>query len=340
MELKTIGAPKEQVPIKDGVRQRVSGREVTIFELSGDSFQWTPKFHVGVTFVFSFTRLISSQFDEDLEDFVTFHRHVEQCYHRDQPLCISYSELSPVKVLSQAEYSKMSANEVQTLLKTKHMVITDIPNDTVQFDEDGLQILTNLDAQIDIRGKPHCGWIYLSYSPVEFEDHSVSAIDLLDIDHSPDPQLCSANLEHVLFCGRDPKAPIVNTLMLPMPLSAIEKSPFGSDIEAWRLTEGMELCDAKTSQYPTAEMRWGYASTAGARQLINMMPDGLGAYVEIRCGGEWWLLFSEGEEDSSEFTRLDSFTKDFEIQRPPTKFHVEAVYLTPGTRLRVFLTLF
>lgn len=118
-----------------------------------------------------------------------------------------------------------------------------------------------------------------------------------------------------------------------MPLDAIQKSPFSSDVEAWRLTEGMELCDSKRSLYPTADMRWGYASTAGARRLISIAPNGLGAYVEIRCGGEWWLIFSDDNDDCLEFSRLDTFTKDFKVSQAPSKFTVEAVFLTPGTRL-------
>lgn len=164
------------------------------------------------------------------------------------------------------------------------------------------------------------------------EDHSIPA-DMLNIEHNRDRQLCKATLEDVLSCTRDPGSPIVNTLPVPMPLSAIEKSHFSSDIEAWRLTEGMELCDSKKSLYPIADMRWGYASIAGARRLINIVPNGLGAYVEVRCGGEWWLLFSEEDEHSLEFSKLDTFTKDFEVRRVPAKFRVEAVFLTPGTRL-------
>lgn len=47
----------------------------------------------------------------------------------------------------------MSVKEVQSLLGCKHIVVTDVPNSSITFNGDGLQILTNLDAQIDIRGK-------------------------------------------------------------------------------------------------------------------------------------------------------------------------------------------
>lgn len=59
--------------------------------------------------------------------------------------------------------------EVQALLGQKHIVITDVPMDTVGFDEDGLQILTNLDARIDIRGKRHALDLIRSAHPFDLK---------------------------------------------------------------------------------------------------------------------------------------------------------------------------
>jgi hypothetical protein len=51
----------------------------------------------------------------------------------------------------------MSVSEVQKKLRLRHLVITDMPVEQVdvpvEFDEAGLQELTNLDSKIHIQGK-------------------------------------------------------------------------------------------------------------------------------------------------------------------------------------------
>ena len=133
--------------------------------------------------------------------------------------------------------------------------------------------------------------------------------------------------------ARDPDGAIINGLSFPLPLSAIKKDHINSDIEAWRLTEGLRFCTEK-ALYPTAEMRWGLASTAGARHWMHLDCDGLGTFVDVVCGGKWWLLFKphlEGESQSSAHT--DLYLNDFDPAIAVETWDVEAVYLTPGTRL-------
>ena len=156
-----------------------------------------------------------------------------------------------------------------------------------------------------------------------------------DIDQSIIPQddaneqLCYGTLEQILESARNPKGPIINGLSFPLPLSAIEKSPMSSEIEAWLLAEGIN-----NEQYPSASMRWGLCSTAGARHWIHLDSDGLGTFIDVRVGGKWWFLFALLDENGySHFFSVRDFLVDFDIYTAPSKFHLEAVYLTPGIRL-------
>ena len=113
-----------------------------------------------------------------------------------------------------------------------------------------------------------------------------------------------------------------------------------SDIEAWFLTDGFNtFCKATASNFPLAtypkgEMRWGLCATAGALHWIHVDADGLGTFVDMRCGGKWWLLFTPpvGQSQMEAFGRVDHL-RDFDVKNLDIGWLVEAVYLTPGTRL-------
>jgi len=142
-------------------------------------------------------------------------------------------------------------------------------------------------------------------------------------------QLQVGTLDQVLKATRRPHGPIAKTLSLPMPLSTIEKSHISSEIEAWLLTEGNN-----NQQYPTALMRWGQCSSAGAHHWTCIDSDGLGSFVSVLCGGKWLFILERPEvHGDSHFGFVQDFLVDFETSKVSKKFHVEAVYLTPGTRL-------
>ncbi len=133
--------------------------------------------------------------------------------------------------------------------------------------------------------------------------------------------------------ARDPNSVIINGLSFPLPLSAIKRDKLSSKIEAWRLTEGLPFCKRK-ALYPTSEMQWGLAVTAGARHWVHIDCDGLGTFVNVLCGLKLWMLFKphlHGEPDST--AHVDLFLDDFDPAVAVKTWDVEAVLLTPGTRL-------
>lgn len=146
-------------------------------------------------------------------------------------------------------------------------------------------------------------------------------------------QLRIGTLQHVLDMARDPNGAIVNALSFPLPLSSIRKNNICSETEAWRLTEGLPFCD-KTAMYPTGNMRWGLASTAGSRHWVHLDSDGLGTFVDVRSGKKWWILLKphlEGEVWPS--AHVDLFLNDFDPSIAVKTWDAEAILLTPGTRL-------
>lgn len=133
--------------------------------------------------------------------------------------------------------------------------------------------------------------------------------------------------------ARDPKGAIVNGLSFPLPLSAVKRDKLSSEVEAWRLTEGLPFCGNNTL-YPKAAMRWGLASTAGARSWTHLDCDGMATFVDVICGKKYWILFRphlEGEADP--FAHVDLYLHDYDPAISVDTWDAEAVLLEPGTRL-------
>ena len=151
----------------------------------------------------------------------------------------------------------------------------------------------------------------------------------------------------MLEASNSPNGPILNALSFPLPLSGVDRCSLSSEIEAWRVTEGKAFC-GRTMSFPTGEMRWGLAGAAGARHWIHIDSDGLGTYIDVKCGGKWWILFVAPDGQTKKtFSWVDTFLGDFETNpelggrwdlkakagQQGDLWVAEAVYLTPGTRL-------
>ena len=201
-----------------------------------------------------------------------------------------------------------------------------MPTDETEFDESGLQELTNLDSKVHFQGEPSAVNITLLINSCE--DQSIPVVD-----GDMSVQLRVGTLEDILNMAQDPNGAIINGLPFPLPLSTVKRDKLSGEIEAWRLTEGLPFCGNK-ALYPTSDMRWGLAATAGARHWIHLDCEGLGTIVELLCGLKWWILFKphlHSEPDST--AHVDLFLDDFDPSVVVKTWDVEAVLLTPGTRL-------
>ncbi len=73
-------------------------------------------------------------------------------YVNEKPRYLSEPKSSYITVIKYADYKAMSVKAVQDELRNRHIVITEfpteliVPTDNVKFDEAGLQLLKNLEA--------------------------------------------------------------------------------------------------------------------------------------------------------------------------------------------------
>jgi hypothetical protein len=87
------------------------------------------------------------------------HDLVVKNYIKEAPRYITAPTKSRISILNYEDYKSLSVRGVQSLLRTHHLLITDIPieqvvpvDQPVSFDAAGLQLLKNLEAQIPFQG--------------------------------------------------------------------------------------------------------------------------------------------------------------------------------------------
>jgi hypothetical protein len=94
------------------------------------------------------------QFREDLDKFLEFKDLVMSCNAASgNPRYLEEGHFSSVQVIPYDQYKTMSTSEVQERLRQRHLVITGMPMDPVDFDERGLQELTNLESKVPFQGE-------------------------------------------------------------------------------------------------------------------------------------------------------------------------------------------
>lgn len=132
-----------------------------------------------------------------------------------------------------------------------------------------------------------------------------------------------AKTANLLEASRQEDGKILNALEFPMVLASLDPEPFSTDLLASRLANY-----SRSITIPIGDIRWGSASTAGARTWFHMDSNGLGTAFKVMCGKKIWIFI---RDDEGHFHYIDSL-KDFELD-DVKGCQLEVVLLTPGTRL-------
>jgi hypothetical protein len=137
-----------------------------------------------------------------------------------------------------------------------------------------------------------------------------------------------------------PDGKILNALDFPRYHGGHPPISIASDLVAFRAMGRR----GDRHDYPTPDMRWGIAATEGAFSSFHIDSDGLGTYISCvnRNGSKWWVIISP--RDKSDVAHFASVGKAWAFHGGDGvdttalgDVQVEAVLLTPGTRLCVLL---
>lgn len=69
------------------------------------------------------------------------------------PLHVRKPELSVFKVLAFSEFEQLSVKEVQNMLRTQHLLLTNEPSSRLEFNMKGLRTLRNASNTVTIQGE-------------------------------------------------------------------------------------------------------------------------------------------------------------------------------------------
>jgi len=138
-------------------------------------------------------------------------------------------------------------------------------------------------------------------------------------------QLITAKSEQLLKASATDTSKILNALEFPMNMASMSPTPkFSTDLVAWAST-------TTGTPPPIGDIRWGLAATAGARTWFHIDSNGFNTFVDVKCGFKVWICI---RDEPGQFVAIDAF-EDFELD-DGSRYQIEAILLTPGTRLSVF----
>jgi hypothetical protein len=83
-------------------------------------------------------------------------------------------------------------------------------------------------------------------------------------------------------------------------------------------------------------MQQGLAATRGAWHYIHIDSDGLGTFIDVKCGGKWWVVFSPPTKLGKHgFGAIDTFLNTFNINRIKVVLGIRL--MTSGGLLKAFI---
>ena len=142
----------------------------------------------------------------------------------------------------------------------------------------------------------------------------------------------------MLACSKLKNGKSVNALSLPLPLGAFNANALSTDTVAWR--DGNKYNPKRVVHYPAKDMKWGLVALRGALHTTHIDAHGVGTFVEPLTGAKWWIMAVPLDHSVgfSQFADVSQFfSEHFDLDKSGEGlWRLEAVLLTPGSRLYVF----
>jgi hypothetical protein len=248
------------------------------------------------------------------------------------PLHVKNDPRSVFEKITAAEFDNLSTRDVQEKLRKRHIIMTGVKHDPVEFNEVGFSTLEKtMKTVISIQGCILFPYLRSSILILVITDQS---IDTPQNDYSKQQHL--GTLSQILSASRREHGRILNALDLPRSLAGVIGSHYTSEVSAWRATQDDIFCNEK---YPTSDNYWELVATRGARSWMHIDADGLGTRFEVACGAKWIVIgrppLDDGPLNFLDFLSDRSlYTGNFAVEDAASvTWAYEAVYLSPGTAL-------
>ncbi|RXW11363.1 hypothetical protein EST38_g14492, partial [Candolleomyces aberdarensis] len=236
-----------------------------------------------------------------------------RCLGQPRPKFIDDPQGSLFRCLRQDEYDVMTASEVQKILSSQSIVITQSTGPNIRFDASGIASLnTSLTRETDIQDQS---------IPDEHGDFSVrvrrgTPKDLLNCSGAPSGMKKS-----------------LNALSFPNPLAGIHPSAYATDVRAFFRTGKDKHC---VRTLPTEDIRFGLAATEGAHHYWHIDSRGEGTFVRVATGKKIWTLAAP--IDPSDVSSTAIWSVDLDVRWLDwSKWRAEMILLNAGDTLTMVL---
>lgn len=142
----------------------------------------------------------------------------------------------------------------------------------------------------------------------------------------------SGTLIDLYKSAQSPAGKALNALDFPMQCAEHPPHSFATDVKAWTRTL---RSNNQADEYPTTSTRWGIAATSGSYHRWHVDTDGFGTWLDCKTGGKvWFIAIPKAGNGFTQFAARDLFQADYSMESNNLHlWNVEAVLLTPGTRL-------
>jgi hypothetical protein len=201
---------------------------------------------------------------------------------QEKPRHISDPQSSVFYLVDYKHFQKMTTTEIQRCYRTRHIVVTGIPQEAgFAFDRGQLERLGSWVMPRDIQGK----FYGLRGSKLLRETDLTIPVE----NGYYQSRVRRGSFKDIWEHSQQQGGRILNCLDIPHPNGAPTDHRLASDMKAWTATLGHPLC-SKKHEYPVHESRWALVGTAHTLHRWHTDAEGVGTSIEVKTGAKWWAV--------------------------------------------------
>jgi hypothetical protein len=258
--------------------------------------------------------LLLTQVKTDYDFLLQINAHVQLGFNPSQnaPFHLDRTSSGPSAffIASHDQFQSLDTPQLQDMFSRKHIVITDMPNERMTFNRQGLEQLGS--------------W----HAPRTIQDLSIPVKDNYAVRQK------QGSLKDLLTHANMPNGRVLNALDFKILTAQSPDGRIASDALIWNRTHGMPLFE-RDYDYPIKEFRWGLAATKGAQHTWHVDADGVATSVQVKTGAKWWVVatprqggdcYSLGKHSTAQYDPSLGNLADWRL---------DAILLQPGMQLYV-----
>ncbi|PPQ77262.1 hypothetical protein CVT24_009905 [Panaeolus cyanescens] len=254
---------EEPLNVDTPVQQIVSAESLVAYDIAGNSHEFNPPAH----------------YDDYISRLKTLASRAKNSYIDGRPKHVSGTS-SVFHRMSFRDFSTASPIQLQDILRSKCIVLTDWGHERSGFDSKNLQDIVPL------------------FRPISIQDYSVrpppdgSKTQPSSGPLPSTPVVLTGTMQQMLEnASLGSMRKVLNALDLPISGTLATPSVLSSDFFAWEAMKGIHQ-HLDFLSYPTSDMSWYLAGLEGAVTFFHIDSDGLATGINVEYGKKLWAIMT------------------------------------------------